>query len=335
MSSKLLLHNIAFEVTNQCNLDCLYCYNHWKCNDSFTILNSYKKAIKVLKQLFKIANINRIAFTGGEPFLSERFLELILFCRLQNKTVSIISNGNVGKTNDYKQCLEMGVSLFQFPFLSNNAEIHDSLSNVKGSLDKTLNSILDVLSLGGRVVPVIVLTKQNYVDLGDTLSFLSDIGLKQIMLNRYNIGGKYQNTNLALNKVEINSAFDIANNISEQKGLKITSNVCSPICYINPALYPNIWFGHCSDDMSRRPITINIEGDVRLCNHSPIIAGNIFKNNFEEIFQSTYSKSWSETIPGYCKECELYVICKGGCRAASEQVGNSLNTVDPVIHCME
>ena len=155
------------------------------------------------------------------------------------------------------------------------------------------------------------------------------------MLNRYNIGGKYQNTNLALNKIEINSAFAIANSIAEHKDMIITSNVCSPICYINPALYPKIWFGHCSDDMIRRPITINIEGDVRLCNHSPIIAGNIFRNRFEEIFQSAYSKSWSETMPDYCKECELYITCKGGCRAASEQVGNSLNNVDPIINCME
>jgi len=335
MSSKFILHNIAFEVTNQCNLDCLYCYNHWKCNESFPQLNSYKKATNVLKQLFKIADINRVAFTGGEPFLSERFLELILFCRLQNKTVSIISNGNAGKTIDYKQCLEMGVSLFQFPFLSDKAEIHDSLSGVKGSWNNALASITDVLSLGGRVVPVIVLTNKNNQRLRETLEFLNNAGLKQVMLNRYNIGGKYQSTNLALTKIEINSAFAIANEVAQQEDMIITSNVCSPVCYIDPALYPKIWFGHCSDDMSRRPITITIEGDVRLCNHSPIVAGNIFKDSFEEIFQSDYSKSWSETKPDYCNNCNLYETCKGGCRAASEQVGNSLHDVDPIITRME
>lgn len=333
MSSKISLYNISFEVTNQCNLDCLYCYNHWKKDEVFKELNSYIKAIKTLKQLFKIADIERISFTGGEPFLSERFLEIILFCRLQNKKVSIISNGNTGKLVDYKQCIEMGVSLFQFPFLSQNPEIHDNLTNVNGSWDNTCTSILEIVSQGGKVVPVIVLTKQNHLQLAETITFISELGLNQIMLNRYNIGGKYHYKNLALNKAEINSAFKIANDLAKQKGMIITSNVCSPICYINPELYPNIWFGHCSDDMSIRPITVNINGDVRLCNHSPIIAGNIFKQKFEDIFQTSYSKSWSETKPEFCINCDLYSKCKGGCRAASEQIGTSLNNVDPIIHC--
>jgi radical SAM protein with 4Fe4S-binding SPASM domain len=324
--------NIAFEVTTDCNLHCAYCYNHWKCDDTFLRLNSYNKALKVLKRLFKIADIKQITFTGGEPFLSERFTELVLFSRLHNKNVAIINNGNVGTANDYKDLLSMGVSLFQIPFLSDKRNIHDKLTGIAGSWDKAMNSINELLHMNGFVVPVIVLTKINSGDLLDSLTFLHNKGLNRIMINRYNVGGvgKYRN-DLTLNKAEINAAFTIANNFAEKYGMVITSNVCSPICYIDPSQFSRIAFGNCSSDVNRRPITVNILGDVRLCNHSPVVAGNIFKESFSDIFNSDYSRMWSEMKPEYCSDCVLYTKCMGGCRAAAEQMGLSLAHPDPVI----
>lgn len=324
--------NIIFEVTTDCNLSCSYCYNHWKRGEPYERLNSYKKALKVLKHLFKSTSISQVTFTGGEPFLSERFIELVLFCKLHEKEVSIITNGNGGKFSDYQTLLSLGVRLFQIPFLSAESEIHDTLTHVHGSWDNVLTSITDILSLGGFVVPVIVLTRINHKALRQTLTFLHDLGLKRIMLNRYNIGGRgTKEDTMSLSKTEINEAFKIANECAQALSLSITSNVCSPHCYINPRLYPLIGFGNCSPDVSLRPITINILGDVRLCNHSPVVAGNIFKDSFQQILHSAYPKQWAEIIPDYCATCELYTLCMGGCRAASEQMGLTLSHPDPII----
>jgi len=327
--------NIIFEVTTDCNLNCSYCYNHWKRGEPYDRLNSYKKALKVLKLLFKTTDIKQVTFTGGEPFLSERFIELVLYCKLHKKEISIITNGNGGKYTDYESLISFGVKVFQIPFLSADMQVHDTLTNVKGSWDHVITSITDIISMGGFVVPVIVLTKKNYKELLQTLTFLHELGLNRVMLNRYNIGGSgIKDDNLTLDKTEINEAFFLANEYAKTNGMLITSNVCSPHCYINPSLYPNIGFGNCSPDVSRRPITINIQGDVRLCNHSPVIAGNIFKDNFNRILESDYPKKWAEIIPSFCSSCQLYSRCMGGCRAASEQMGLSLAHPDPIIDKM-
>jgi radical SAM protein with 4Fe4S-binding SPASM domain len=68
-----------------------------------------------------------------------------------------------------------------------------------------------------------------------------------------------------------------------------------------------------------------------LCNHSPITAGNIFENELEEILFSDYSKAWESAIPELCKPCEHWNLCKGGCRAASEQCFQSLAVEDPIV----
>lgn len=326
---------IVFEVTTDCNLNCSYCYNHWKCNESFEKLNSYRKAKNVLNQIFTTTNVKQITFSGGEPFLSERFLELVLFCRLNNKNVSVISNGNAGKTDDYTKLVKLGVRLFQFPFLSKNPLVHNSLTRVSGSWDNSLTSILNVLLLGGIVIPVIVLTRKNCNDLEETLIFLKDIGINRIMLNRYNIGGEGIRFNdLSVSKTDLVKAFGIANEFANKFRILITSNVCTPHCYLDPSSFPNISFANCSQDLTRRPITININGDVRLCNHSPIIAGNIFNNTMNEILNSDYCKSWSLIKPDYCTSCSLYNECMGGCRAASEQMGLTLNHVDPILEIL-
>ncbi len=333
---KIRLRNIAFEVTSDCNLKCAYCYNHWKGVDEiYPRLNSYKKAKQTLKQLFKIADVDRISFTGGEPFLSERFLELVLFCRQNGKEVSIISNGNVGKLDDYQKCILLGVRLFQLPILSAQPQIHDQITGISGSWERSMESITQIRNAGGTVVPVIVLTKMNYKQIGETIEFLNEMGFRQMMINRYNIGGINRMNDLCvLNKEEVNEAFTVAHNLVVERNLYITANVCSPICYLNPSDFPNIGFGFCSFDVSLRPLTVNIDGDLRLCNHSPIVAGNIFKNELDDIFNSEYVTSWETMKPEFCNNCESYKTCKGGCRAASEQLGQNLAQPDPIIYRM-
>ena len=333
---KIKLRNIAFEVTSDCNLKCAYCYNHWKGVDEiYPRLNSYKKAKQTLKQLFKIADVDRISFTGGEPFLSERFLELVLFCRQNGKDVSIISNGNVGKLDDYQKCILLGVRLFQLPILSAQPQIHDQITGISGSWERSMESITQIRNAGGTVVPVIVLTKMNYKHIGETIEFLHEMGFRQMMMNRYNIGGINRMNDLCvLNKEEANEAFAVADNLVVEHNLYITSNVCSPICYLNPSDYLHIGFGFCSFDVSLRPLTVNIDGDLRLCNHSPIVAGNIFRDELEDIFNSEYVTSWETMKPEFCNNCESYDTCKGGCRAASEQLGQNLAQPDPIIDRM-
>ncbi len=330
----LNLPHIAFETTDRCNLDCVYCYNIWKTDAvERTPFNSYRKAIETLRKIFSVADVQYVAFTGGEPFLSERFAEVILFCRMEGKQITLISNGTKGKEKDYKQLIKLGVGLFEFPIHSGQADVHDRMVQVKGSWEKSVASTLSVLKLGGRVVPVVVITRHNVNQLGETLEFIASLGCRRIMLNRYNIGGRGCNhpLDVSASAEELRQAFQVANTKAEELGLQLSANVCTPICLLDPADYPLISFGHCSFDVLRRPITLDINGNIRLCNHSPIVAGNIYEKELEEILYSDYTAQWEEQIPELCKPCDKWSKCKGGCRAASEQCGQSLAKEDPII----
>ena len=83
---------------------------------------------------------------------------------------------------------------------------------------------------------------------------------------------------------------------------------------------------------AERPYTLDTGGNLRFCNHSPVVMGNIFDDSIDSILASTYLEDWRCTVPGYCSECDLYTKCYGGCRAAAEQLGLSLYHPDPILY---
>jgi radical SAM protein with 4Fe4S-binding SPASM domain len=328
------LPQIVFEITRACNLDCLYCYNIWKrAGGAGNPAHSYARAIRALKKLFARTHVERVVMTGGEPFLAERFPELVLFCRRHGKGVTIISNGNAAEKDSYKTMINLGVDLFEFPLHSHNPEVHDALTEVAGSWSRALRSIQEVTVLGARVIPVIVLTRLNATEIGETLKFIEGLGLKRIMLNRFSIGGRgiSECQRLSMGRQELQSAFEEAGRAGDSLGLSLTSNVCVPLCFLGSKDIPGIRFTTCAYEPTLLPLTMDIEGNIRLCNHSPTIVGNVFREDLDAMFRSPFAQAWRNTVPEECSACTEGPRCLGGCRAASEQMGRTLVHWDPVL----
>lgn len=332
---KAELNYILFEVTQQCNLNCSYCYNHWKREkgEPENQSTSYSAALKTLKQLFKTTNIKHVTFTGGEPLLQERLKELVLFCRMKGASVSLITNGNAGTPEDISQLISVGVQLFELPMHSNSPAVHDRMTGMRGSWEKSNEKIRYISKLGGYLVPVIVVTKHNYNTVSLTLQMLKEMGFSRIMLNRYNIGGQgVMNPEKVIpTKEQLNEAFRQANEAAQKMKLEISSNVCTPHCVVDPNLYRNIAFTNCSMDIARRPLTLTATGDLRFCNHSPSVMGNIFEQPVANILYNNSKIGIIDQPPTFCNGCLKYEKCLGGCRAAAEQVGKGFCEVDPIV----
>ncbi len=326
---------IIFETTPDCNLNCRFCYNVWKrpgvrCPESGT----YRQAIRALKKMFSIADVEHVTMSGGEPFLCERFAEIVLFCRMKHKAVTVLSNGNAAVRSDYEALVGLGVDLFEFPLHSVDARTHDTLTGVSGSWRKALRSIMDIKSLGGEVAVVCVITKHNVADVEKTLRFLHGIGIRSVMLNRYNIGGSglRDAAGLLAGGDALREAFRAADRLAGSLGIEITSNVCTPFCILNPVNFPHIRMSACFPASIERPFTLDTAGNLRFCNHSPVVMGNIFEDRLEALLSSRYLEQWRCAVPDHCAECDLYTKCYGGCRAAAEQLGLSLYHPDPVLY---
>jgi radical SAM protein with 4Fe4S-binding SPASM domain len=55
----------------------------------------------------------------------------------------------------------------------------------------------------------------------------------------------------------------------------------------------------------------------------------------KEIVEISQGDGYFDTVPTLCGSCKLWERCKGGCRAASEQLYGTFDRVDPILEGAE
>uniref|UniRef100_A0A1A7YDA6 S-adenosylmethionine-dependent nucleotide dehydratase RSAD2 n=1 Tax=Iconisemion striatum TaxID=60296 RepID=A0A1A7YDA6_9TELE len=95
--------SVNYHFTRKCNYKCGFCFHTAK--TSFVLpLEEAKRGLRLLKE----AGMEKINFSGGEPFLHDKgeFLgQLVQYCKvdLQLPSVSIVSNGSMIKENWFQK----------------------------------------------------------------------------------------------------------------------------------------------------------------------------------------------------------------------------------------
>ena len=256
-----------------------------------------------------------------------------MYVKARNKKVTIITNATLLNSEKIKLLAKLKVDLIEITINSYNKEIHENINGIEGSFEKSIKSIKEIINNGIEVVVPIVITKYNVNDIYETLEFIYNLGIKRIMINRYNIGGNGCNeyNYILADFQELQKGYKKSQEFAEKYNFKLYSLVCTPHCVLNPDDYPNIVFSNCGVNNLNRRYTLTRDGNIRYCNHSPEILGNIFYNDMSYILKSDKLKQWAKIEPVFCENCAKKDICQYGCRAASQQMGYGLEKEDPIV----
>ncbi len=327
------IDNIVFELTGACNQGCRFCYNYWRDGRTPIAPPDPSQARKTLKKLLSQASVRHLSFSGGEPLLLPNVHDLVLQARFKGCTVHVLSNGTLLTGEALENFLSLGVGVLQIPLLSADASLHDYLTGLPGSWEKAVDALRRV-GQAGIGAAVLVITKVNAPGVTETLSLVAECGIRTVMVNRFNIGGNgIRNAReLVPDRKTLQEAFTSMEAFAgANPDMQLVSGVCTPLCYLETAPYPHIRFTKCSTDLTGRPVTVNYTGDVRFCNHSPRVLGNIHARPIGEILTDPEINAWYAGIPQECEKCALLPRCGGGCRAASEQVHGTFAALDPIL----
>lgn len=332
---KIKLPGVIYEMTTLCNLNCKYCYNYWKKNNENLAGVESFNPLKTLKQFIKNVKCKEVTFSGGEPTTNfKELLDCIMYLKARNYKVTIITNATLLDSENVDILAKLKVDLLEITINSYKKEIHERLNGIEGSFEKSIQIIKEAKKKGIEVVVPIVLTKYNVKEIDKTLNLIyNELGVSRIMINRYNIGG------YGCNKIEeivpkieeLKEAFSLSQEFASKNDIKLYSLVCTPHCVLNPEEYPDIVFSNCSFENLNRRYTLTRDGNVRYCNHSPEILGNIYTSSMNTILKSELLKKWSISEPKFCSGCDKKKQCQYGCRAASQQIGRGLEREDPII----
>lgn len=295
----------------------------------------FSLAKKSLQTLLQQAEVSSISFSGGEPLLVPRLFDLILKARFAGSNVHLLTNGTLLTDDTIGYCRDLGVEMIQIPILAPEAELHDSITGLAGSWQRAVAAARKIARWdSSRLIPVFILSALNISHVIPTLELYRDLGVKHIMFNRFNVGGLgiQHWKSLRLTTLQLQDTFAAASRFLVKNGMVANSGVCSPICILDPKHYPGIRFAHCNTDISHRPITVNYRGDVRYCNHSPRVLGNIHREPLSQILTNATTSGYFDSVPDVCTQCSLWSRCRGGCRAASEQLHGRFDLADPILN---
>lgn len=310
---KIKLEMVWLEITQACNLKCLHCYEGERhiATEKAISLNKWKELIEQLEAL----KVKRVVVIGGEPCASLYVLEILktlvrkkifttLFTNatlLTDEIIDFIADNNI----------DVKVSIY-----GHNAEIHDSITLVKGSFEKMLANINKLIKKGAKVSGAIVIMKENQEYLSNIVDFVKENNIRS---NRYdvirNVFGGTQNKHTCTNESVINGVKRTKANF------KITKEK-----FDKNAKYNSCWNGK---------LAITDSGDVIPCVFErDMICGNVNYKSIDEIIESDelqycWGMSWENVE--ICRDCEYRYACKD-CRPLAKSVEGKLYTKNP--RCM-
>jgi radical SAM protein with 4Fe4S-binding SPASM domain len=295
---------------------------------------STKGVIEVIEKLCSEAPVQSIALSGGEPLLREDLPEILSFIRKKEISAVIITNGTL-LTKDRLASVGTDVS-FEITLLSYRREVHDQLAGRRGAWDAVVDAMANVRQAKGTFVAVFVATKLNSADVSKTTELAIALGANGLMYNRMNLGAHNirHADRLLPTSTEIRENLDTLQVMSAQYRFPIAATVAIEPCVIDVRKYKQIHFGWCPLAGEGSYFTIDPRGNVRICNHSSVIVGNMQRDRFTDIYYNhPYVRAFRETWPAECASCEpaLKAICCGGCKASAEQCYGSLTKVDPFV----
>ena len=327
------IDHLVYELTGACNQCCRFCYNYWRDGSTPIAPPDPSKARKTLKKLLSQTSVGSLSFSGGEPLLLSNVHDLVLHARFKGCMVNVLTNGTLLTPDALDNFLSLGVNVIQIPLLSADAAVHDHLTCLPGSWEKAVDALRRTGNAGIGAA-VLVITKVNAPGVAETLGLIRECGIKTVMVNRFNIGGNgIRNAReLVPDRKTLQDAFAAAEAFAATNpDMRFVSGVCTPLCYLDTAPYPHIRFTKCSTGLTARPVTVNYDGDVRFCNHSPRVLGNIYSRTIGDILNDPQLNAWYTAVPDECEKCALLPRCGGGCRAASEQVHGTFSALDPIL----
>ena len=313
----------VWEVTNACNLRCEQC--HASSGKPMPGELTTEEGKRLLHSMAAIEEFRMLALGGGEPLLRSDIFELVAYARSLGLEISIATNGTLLTLEMAREFKKMGVANIAVGLNANDAYIHEQITRVSGSFEKSKQAVYATIEAGMNLQINTTVMKENREAIPELLNFASEVDAQIVLL--------YQLVPEGRGKDEMELSIKEYRALTEM----VADSQKTNRAIIEPTCSPQYW-AYLLNENGRRPSWLGMklaqalfkgcvagsglcyvkpDGEVWPCPFVPISAGNVRQTPLNEIwykselFQSLRDR---ERLTGEkCSSCRLKYIC-GGCR---------------------
>jgi radical SAM protein with 4Fe4S-binding SPASM domain len=308
--------SVHFDLTYRCNERCVHCYLDHDDHGELTTA----ECLKVLDDLARSGALF-LTFSGGEIFLRPDLYEILAAARRLHFDISLKSNALLVTPERAARLREFGVRRVQISVYSDIPAVHDAITKVPGSLQRTLAAIPILLEHGMQVKLACPLMQENLMAYRGVMALAEKLGVPYIL-------------DLTITPMMDGSSGPLAHRASVSSLLPVLRDPALHACKAQPsaeaasavnALPPafgsavssgieSLAYEDLPCSAGHNSCYISPYGDVFPCVQLPQAAGNLRREKFEDIWyhapQLERLRAIRESQLPTCAGCEIRSYCE-------------------------
>jgi radical SAM protein with 4Fe4S-binding SPASM domain len=346
---------LVWEITNECNLHCVYC--HVDAKKALTNELTREEKLSLVGELADIG-VPAILFAGGEPLCSPDLFDVINYAHERGLFTVVITNGTLLSTENAQKLAKAGLDYIKVSIDSANPKTHDSLRG-EGSWERAVEGIKNSVKAGLTTGIAFTLTKASAKELPAVIALAKELAVKRVIIFNFVPSGRGKNLSYidltgfereqalqqALQEtykilvdsdgIEISTTApqgpriviaNVLRRIPVRKWLKAVRKLTP---YGRIQALAGMFSKGCSAGIT--VISIRPNGDVKPCDLMPLVIGNIREHRFRDIWleNACLNKLRNRgNVKGWCALCPFLTDC-GGCRSRAYAYFGNLFASDP------
>jgi radical SAM protein with 4Fe4S-binding SPASM domain len=308
--------SVHFDLTYRCNERCVHCYLDHDDHGELTTA----ECIAVMEDLARAGTLF-LTFSGGEIFLRPDLYEILAAARRLHFDISLKTNALLVTKGRAAQLREFGVRRVQISVYSDVPEVHDAITKVPGSLQRTLAAIPLLLEVGLQVKLACPLMRENLLAYRGVMALAEKLGIPYIL--DLTITPMMDGSGRPLeHRASVSSLLPVLRDpVLHSCKPQMTPQAANAMNAFQPALGSAVSSGIESSAYEDLPCSaghnscyISPYGDVFPCVQLPQAAGNLRRERFSDIWyhalQLERLRGIRESQLPVCSRCEIRSYCE-------------------------
>lgn len=297
-------HLVHIEMTYGCNSKCLFCYNPRR-GEPF-----HKDTVdRIVASIYR-SWIPHVYLIGGEPsILGVRQLNEYIEPLSQRSSVTVVTNGIICLSGLSAKLACLGIPIH------GDEVTHERHTQKPGGYAKTLASFRYYVEQGFDVRCIPVLTAWNFDQMYEIIRVAKELGAESIFVDRFEDGGLGSHRSSELKPTIEQFRTALTQMIAARNDFNIPTGFGTAIPYcLDPRLLSEGMSANCGVGFTFA--AINPDGDVRICNQSEVVFGNVLAQPIEEIWQKPELTEFRDLrwVTEPCRSCSALTDCMCGCK---------------------